>query len=134
MVRETPKENQEASVLCALRKRERCNDRVILIDQANLARPARRTDSLEELDVGGGVSTPLLWNVVFVINRLDRTDRLAGATIDALIRLDIEHSLTLIDAVNWAFFNARLVLEIDARLGDDVRHQILRSCGRYNSA
>jgi hypothetical protein len=134
MVRETPKENREASVLCALRKRERCNDRVILIDQANLARPARRTDSLEELDVGGGVSTPLLWNVVFVINRLDRTDRLAGATIDALIRLDIEHSLTLIDAVNWAFFNARLVLEIDARLGDDVRHQILRSCGRYNSA
>jgi hypothetical protein len=134
MVREGPKENREASVLCALRKRERCNDRVILIDQANLARPARRTDSLEELDVGGGVSTPLLWNVVFVINRLDRTDRLAGATIDALIRLDIEHSLTLIDAVNWAFFNARLVLEIDARLGDDVRHQILRSCGRYNSA
>jgi hypothetical protein len=134
MVREGPKENREASVLCALLRRECCNDCVIFIDQAYLARTARRTNSLEELDVGGRVRSPLLWNVVFVINRLYRADRLAGATIDALIGLDVEHSLTLINAVNWAFFNAGLVLEIDARLGDDVCHRILRSCGGYNGA
>jgi hypothetical protein len=36
--------------------------------------------------------------------------------------VDIEHPLTLVDAVDWAFFNAGKVLQVHTRLRNDVSH------------
>jgi hypothetical protein len=36
--------------------------------------------------------------------------------------VDVEHPLAFVDAVDRAFIDAGLVLEVDARLGDHVRH------------
>jgi hypothetical protein len=119
--REGPTESQEGSVAFAL-WRQRSNDRVVFIDQANFACATRRTHAIEELDVGCGVLLPLLGNVVFVVDRFNRADRFAGAAINTLIGLDVEHAVALVDAVNWALFDAGLVLKVDARLRDDVGH------------
>jgi len=61
-------------------------------------------------------------NVVFVEDRLDGADRLAGTAVDAFVGVDVEHPLAFVDAVDRALPNAGLVLKVDARLGDHVRH------------
>src|SRR5665811_1261285 len=53
---------------------------------------------------------------------LDRADRLTGTTVDALIGVDVESALTLVDAVDRAFLDTGLVLDVNTRLGDHVRH------------
>jgi hypothetical protein len=61
-------------------------------------------------------------DVVFVEDRLDRADRLAGAAVDAFVGVDVEHPLALVDAVDRAFLDAALVLDVDARFGDHIRY------------
>src|SRR5262245_51302405 len=64
------------------------------------------------------------------INGRDRACRHAGAAVDALIRMDVEHrrlrelSLVLarVDAIDRANVHAGGVLRFDARVGDDERH------------
>ena len=85
------------------------DDGVVLIDETNLASAARRTYAVKELNVGSGVLLPLLWHVIFVVDGFHRADRFAGTTVHAFIRLDVEHAVALIDAVNWALFDASLV-------------------------
>src|SRR5574341_1288257 len=86
-------------------------------------RRAERVVALgEEGRVRLGERLPLGGDVVLVEDRLDGADRLAGAAVDALVRVDVEHPLALVDAVDRAFLNARLVLHVDAWLGDHVRH------------
>jgi hypothetical protein len=36
--------------------------------------------------------------------------------------MDVEHLLPFVNAIDWADIDAGLVLDVDARLGDDVRH------------
>src|SRR6202042_1563511 len=68
--------------------------------------------------------------VVFVIDRLDRADRLAGAAVDAFVRVDVEHPVALVDTVDRALTDARLVQEVHAIGGDDIRHFL----GSYSSS
>jgi hypothetical protein len=71
--------------------------------------------NVEELGVNGGVGLPLFRHIVFVINSFNWADWFAGATVHTFIRLDIEHPVTLIDAIHRAFFNASTVFEVDTR-------------------
>ena len=50
---------------------------------------------------------------------------LAGAAIDALVRVNEELLLPLINAIDGADIDARLVFDADARFNDDVRHDEL---------
>jgi hypothetical protein len=44
------------------------------------------------------------------------------APVDALVGMDVEHPLALVDAVNRTLFDAGAVLEVYTRLGNDVGH------------
>src|SRR3954453_1266132 len=81
--------------------------------QARLVEPLG-VDRLERLPLGG--------NLVLGEDRVDRADRLARRTIDALIGLDVEHPATLVDAVDRAFVHARTVFDVDAGFSDHERH------------
>src|SRR5215467_5658116 len=88
----------------------------------------RRLDSrivLEELLVQLDEVLPLIGRLVLSEDRLDRAHRLASAAVDAFIRVDVEHRVAFVDAVDRTHLDAGLVLHADARLGDDVRHQVL---------
>src|SRR5215472_8026192 len=91
-------------------------------ERAGLGGAARGAELVEEPCVLGGELGPLLGDVVFVEDRLDGADRLAGAAVDALVGVDVEHPLAFVDAVDRAFLDAALVLDVDARLGDHIRH------------
>src|SRR6185437_14156120 len=79
-------------------------------------------DSLKELDVDPVEALPLGRHVSLEGDRLDRADRLARAAVHALVRVDVEHPVALVDAVDRALLDARLVEQINAWLGDDVGH------------
>src|SRR5690606_18510121 len=76
------------------------DDRVVAGDDADLRRAARRADLGEELHVGRVVVLPLVGEVVFVVDRLDGADRLAGTAVDAFVGLDVEHPVAFVDAVD----------------------------------
>ena len=65
---------------------------------------------------------PLVRQRVLGEDRLDRALRLAGAAVDALLGVDDENAAGLVNAVDGAHVDARTILDVDARLGDDVRH------------
>src|SRR5699024_4290442 len=69
-----------------------------------------------------------LGDVVLVVDGLDRAHRLARPAVHALVRVDVQRPGTLVDAVDRALLDARLVLDVHAGLGDHVRH------GRASSA
>jgi hypothetical protein len=95
---------------------------VILVGVAKFGGTARGAEIVKELYVGLVVLGPLLGGVIFVINRLDRTYWFTGTAIHTLVGVDVERTLAFIDAVHRAFFNARLVFDIHARLCDYIRH------------
>src|SRR5689334_8376258 len=68
---------------------------------------------------------PLLGHAVVREDRLDRARRLAGLTVDALVGVDVELILPLVNAIDRADLDAGLVLDPDAGLGDHERHAIL---------
>src|SRR6266849_2363475 len=76
----------------------------------------------EELLVHLDEVLPVGRRLVLGEDRFHRAHRLAGAAVDALIRVDVEHLRPLVDAVDRADLDAGLVLDVDARLRDDVRH------------
>ncbi|VXB60993.1 hypothetical protein ARTHRO9AX_180479 [Arthrobacter sp. 9AX] len=103
--------------------RWQCGDHgVVLAGVAHLGGTARRAEVVEELHVGLVVVRPFVRGVVLVVDRLDRADRFAGSAVDAFVRMDVQRTLTLIDAVDRALFNTCLVLDIYTRLRDYVRH------------
>src|SRR5882724_4644948 len=77
---------------------------------------------LEELLVQLDVVLPVRRSLVLGEDRLHRAHRLARAAVDALIRVDEEHVLALVDAVDGTDFDASLVLDVDTGLRDYVRH------------
>src|SRR5438876_16052 len=95
---------------------------MVALDLADLAGAARRADLLEEVDVDLVVVLPLVRDVVLIEDRLDRAHRLARAAVDAFIRMDVEHPVALVDAVDRALLDTSLVEDVDARLGDHVSH------------
>src|SRR5262249_35112467 len=55
-------------------------------------------------------------------DRLDRALRFARPAVDTFLRVDDQHPPELVDAVDRADVHAGLVFDVDAGLGDDVRH------------
>src|SRR5262245_31502559 len=89
---------------------------------------------LEELLVDVGVLLPLGRQLIIDEDRLDGADRFARTTVDALIRMDVEHRLALVDAIHGTDFHAGLVLDIDAGFRDHVRHSDLPMTQMYYPA
>src|ERR1019366_10787624 len=81
---------------------------------------------VEELDVGLVVVVlPLLGGVILVEDGFHGADRFAGTAVDALVGVDVQRTLTLIDAVDRTLLDAGLVLDVNTWLGDHVRHVLL---------
>jgi hypothetical protein len=79
--------------------------------------------AFEDVAVEGDVLAEVLGDVFFGEDGGYGTLRLAGAAIDALIRMDVELVRAFVDAVDWADVDAGAVLGVDACFGDDVRHR-----------
>ena len=56
------------------------------------------------------------------LDRINRAFRLANTTIDAFVRVDDEHVLTLVEAIHRAYLHAVRVIAANAALVDDVGH------------
>src|SRR5450759_1931632 len=106
------------------------DDRVVVVDDTQLGRATRRTQLVEEGRVDVEVLGVLGRHVVLVVDRLDRAHRLAGATVDALLRMDVQHPVALVDAVHRTLVDTGPVLDVDTGQGDDVRHEALLTIGR----
>ena len=92
------------------------------MNDADFSRPARRTNLVEKLNVGRVVLGPFFRGVVLVIDRFDRADRLARPAIHAFVGMDIQHPVTLINAVHRTFINAGPVFHIHTREGNHIGH------------
>ena len=103
-------------------RRQAGDQGVVLGDLTETRGPTRRTETVEELRVRAVEVAPLLGHVVLIEDRLDGAHRLARAAVDALVGLDVEHPLALVDAVDRTLVHAGTVLHVHAGLGDDVRH------------
>jgi len=94
---------------------KRSHERNVKSLSAKLCCPTWAAKHIEEVSVNGGVRLPLFGHIVFVINSFNWAHWLARATVNTLIRLDIKHPVTLVDAINRAFFNASTVFEVNTR-------------------
>jgi len=65
------------------------------------------------------VIEPLNRNVVFIENRFHRALGNARFAINALVWININHLGVLIEAINWANFQAGFVFAAFARFGHD---------------
>src|ERR1700683_4105815 len=66
---------------------------------------------------------PLLGNRIAVgDDRLDRAFRLAYPAVDALVGVDDQHVLTLVEAIDGADLHAIHIFAADTGLGDDIGH------------
>src|SRR5690242_21759813 len=97
-----------------LLRRKGRHDRVVLVDLAYLGGTAGGAEIFEELHVRPVEVLPLVRHVVLVEDRLNGADRLTGAAVDSLVRVDIEHALAIIDAVDLALLYAWLAVQDDA--------------------
>jgi hypothetical protein len=60
------------------------------------------------------------------LNRVGRTFRFTDATINALVRMNDEHVLALVEAIDGTYFDAVGVFAFDTGFSDDVSHPMLR--------
>jgi hypothetical protein len=86
------------------------------------AAPPGEPTSSKNSTFGGVILGPLLRHVIFVVDRLDRAYRLARTAVDALVGVNVEHAVALVDAVDGTFVDARSVFDVHTREGDDVSH------------
>src|SRR5262249_11565724 len=94
----------------------------VVLDGVFLDEAVDRLHAGVERSVDADERLPLLGQRVLGKDRLDRALGLAGAAGDALLGVDDEDPLALVDAVDRADVDARPVLDVDARLRDHVRH------------
>jgi hypothetical protein len=102
---------------------------VVTLDDAHLSCATGRTNLLEKLHVGFVVVSPLLRKVIFVVDGFNRADRFTRTTVDALVRVDVEHTVAFVDAVHGAFIDAGTVLDVYTWQGNDVG-QLVTPSGR----
>src|SRR6266478_7193135 len=76
----------------------------------------------EEFLVQGREALPLVRDFVLGEDRLHRADRLARPAVDAFVGMDEEHRLSLVNAIDRAYLDAGLVLDVDAGFSDHIRH------------
>jgi hypothetical protein len=96
---------------------------MVVICETDLCSSTWGAKFYEKLGINFWILFPFAWNVILVIDSFHWTDRLARTAIDALIRLDVEHAVAFIDAINWALFDAGLIFHIDTRLGNHICHE-----------
>jgi hypothetical protein len=101
----------------------------VAVVRRHVARASRRPDVFEELRVERLKDLALLRKFIVIVDRGVRAHSLAGTAVDALIRMDVEHPLALIDAVDRAFLDATAVLHINAVLCDHIGHRGLLTIG-----
>lgn len=65
---------------------------------------------------------PLFRNVILLVNRIDRALRLASVAVDAFVGGDIEHLLTLVEAIARANDDAIGIFAAETGGGNDVGH------------
>jgi hypothetical protein len=94
---------------------------VISWNWANLGSASRGPNLGEEVNVCLVVLAPLTRKIVFVIDRLNWANGLASSTVHALIRVDVEHAVALVNTVNWTFIDASLVLDIYTWQRNNIR-------------
>jgi hypothetical protein len=95
---------------------------VISRDGANFGSPSWGSNLGEEVNVGFVVLTPLTRKIVFVVDGLYGANWLTCSAVHALIRVDVKHAVTLIDAVDWALIDTCLVFNIHTGKRDYVSH------------
>src|SRR6202034_3886462 len=117
-----PREPSGGSVALTL-WRQILDELRVVVGLADFRRATEGSELSEEVRVDLRVLVPLFGDVVLVVDRLDRADRLAGTAVDAFVWVDIKHPSALIDAVDRAFLDTCLVLDVDAGFGDRVRHR-----------
>jgi hypothetical protein len=111
------------------------NNWVIAWNRAHLCSATWRTHLVEKVNVDLVVVTPLTWDVVLVVDGFYWANGLTRTTVNALIRVDVEHAVALIDAVNWALVNTCLVFYVNAWKGDYVgQSKLLKSVAKSNQA
>ena len=96
---------------------------------------------LEVVGVDRDVALPLLGHFVEREDRLDRARRHAGAAVDALVGIDVQHLRGLecrfvlagMDAIDRTDVHARGIFGADARLGNNVGHSLLPKSGTRTS-
>jgi hypothetical protein len=88
---------------------------VIAFDGTYFGSSTGRTYGVKEFNVGLVVISPLSRKVIFVVNSFNRTHWLTSSTVNALIWVDVEHSVTLIDTVNRALSDTRFVFDVNTR-------------------
>jgi len=76
----------------------------------------------EELFVELDELLRLLRGFVLGEDRLHRTHRLARSAVDTLVGVYEELIRALVDTVDWTDLDAGLVLDVDTRLSNDIRH------------
>src|SRR5258708_17216944 len=100
-----------------------CSERPLAASLAALTlRLSRRRLALEDVAVQGGVLLPLRRHVFLGEDGRDGALRFARAAIDALVRVDVQHVGPLVDAIHGAHVDTRAIFDVDARLGDHIRH------------
>src|ERR1700733_579556 len=103
-----------------------------MVERADVPRvgAARRTPAghrrTEEFGIDGREGALVCQQVLFGIDRIDRTDRQAQAAIDAFLRLDIHHPAALVDALDRADVLACAILHVDTGRSDHIGHGELR--------
>ena len=103
-------------------RRQCSHERVVTWDRTSLRSSSWRANPVEELNIGVVIVAPLPWQIILVVDRLDWADWLTRAAVNALVRVDVEHSIALIDAVDRTLVDASFVLEVNTWQGDYVGH------------
>jgi hypothetical protein len=85
---------------------------------------SRRAGTLEHFAIDLDVLLQVRGHVFFRKNRGDRTFRLTGTAIDALVRMDVELVRALVNAVDRTHIDAGAILCILAGFRYDVGHVI----------
>jgi hypothetical protein len=106
--------------------------KVVPLRPSNLGCSARRAQRCraaseglaEEGIVVREVRCPGVGQVVFVIDRLHRTHGLTGAAVNALVRLDVQGTRTLVDAVDRTLVHTRSIHHVHTRLCYHVSHKL----------
>jgi hypothetical protein len=87
---------------------------VIAWNRTNFSCSSRRSDGAKILNISFVIVSPLSRKIVLVIDSLNWAYWLTSTTINTLVGVDIEHAVTLVNAVNRTFGNTGLVFDIYA--------------------
>ena len=95
---------------------------MVLMDYSGLRSATGGTDVIKEFHVGLVVVRPLFRHVVLVEDGFHRAHRLARTTVDALVGVDIECAITLVNTINRALVDARSIFHINTGQSNNIRH------------